>query len=72
MDFRHIPQERNVRADVLYRLASIKSLGNTRTIIQKCLAAPSINQSPIVMVGEDQPTGQPHKGIHVKRNTSLR
>ena len=53
IEFRHVPREENVRADILSKLASSKSGGNNQSLIQETLKLPSITESfPILSVDE--------------------
>ena len=51
IDFRHVPRERNVRADILFKLASTKPGENSQSLIQETLKLPLITESlPILSV----------------------
>ena len=45
IEFRHMPREENVKADVLSKLASTKPGGNDQSLIQETLKFPSITES---------------------------
>ncbi|XP_020204928.1 uncharacterized protein LOC109790223 [Cajanus cajan] len=51
----HVPREQNSRADLLFKLASTKKPGATRSVIQETLAQPSINepQESVLFIQEE-------------------
>ena len=54
---RHIPREKNARADALSKLASTKPGGNNRSLIQEMLQNPSILEEEKVLAVTSQDQG---------------
>ncbi|GAU45985.1 hypothetical protein TSUD_401250 [Trifolium subterraneum] len=50
----YVPRKQNARADLLAKLASTKKPGNHHTVIQETLKSPSINETEIAMVVEEE------------------
>lgn len=48
-EIQHVPWEENVRADILSKLASIKTGGNNKCLIQETLKTPSIVDSAMIL-----------------------
>lgn len=44
-EVKHVPRSENTRADILSKLASTKSPGNHRSVVQETLSRPSVSQN---------------------------
>ena len=53
-EVRHVPREENVRADILSKLASKRTRGNNKSLIQETLKTPSIVELTSVSAIEEK------------------
>ena len=55
-EVRHVPREEKVRANILSKLASIKTGDSNKSLIQETLKTPSIADSAQISTLEDSPS----------------
>ena len=55
-EIRHVPREENTRVDILSKLASTKTEGNNKSLIQETPKTPSIVGSSLVSAIEKSPS----------------
>ena len=55
-EIRHVPRAENVRADILSKLASKKTGGSNKSLIQETLKTPSIADPVLVLAIEESPS----------------